>query len=141
MKAKRYALQHGSVRAPVDADVVQVQTQPGVSVSPQSGTLFVLLPQRAHIIRAELSTIYAGAVHAGMRAEISPDDEPTARAVAAHVLRVGKLVGPSTLEDDPGLRSTTRTVQCVLALDQPGDLRVGQRVLVRFIRDQAPTPR
>ncbi|MGB8378535.1 MAG: HlyD family efflux transporter periplasmic adaptor subunit, partial [Rhodanobacteraceae bacterium] len=137
VKAARYALQRDSVRAPVDADVVQVQIQPGVSVSPQSGPLFLLLPLRPHIVRAELSTIYAGAVHAGMDAQVSPDDDPMATAIAARVLRVGRLVGPSTLEDDPALRSTTRTVQCVLKLDQPGDLRVGQRVLVHFIGEAA----
>lgn len=136
--AARYALQHDTLRAPADADVVEVHAQVGASVPAQSAPLFVLLPQGKRIIRAELSTVYADAVHVGMHAKVSTDDDPTAVATTAHVFNVGHVVGPSTLEDDPQLRATTRTVQCLLAIDQPAKLRVGQRVLVRFLpgRDQ-----
>jgi hypothetical protein len=55
------------------------------------------------------------------------------------VLRVGKVFGPATLEDDPGVRANARTVDCVLVLDRPSSLRVGQRVLVRFLPDKTAT--
>ena len=136
--AAEYALSRDTLRAAVDADVVAVHTQIGGSVSEQSGPLCVLLPSGKRIIRAELNTTYADAVQVGMLARISADDQPEAVAGTAKVVYVGNLVGPSTLEDDPQLRSTTRTVQCLLELDSPGSMRVGQRVLVRFVSDNNP---
>jgi multidrug resistance efflux pump len=127
----RYELGLHTLRAPIDADVVHVAAQPGASVSPQSGPLFTLLPLTPRIVRAELSEAYLGAVQVGMPAEISADDR-AGKHWRAHVLRVGRVIGPSQLEDDPQTRSTTRTVPCVLAFDEPQDLRIGQRVLIRF---------
>lgn len=127
----QYELRLRTLRAPIDADVVHVAAQPGASVSPQSGALFSLLPRTPRIVRAELSEAYLGAVQVGMTAEVSADDR-AGKHWRAHVLRVGRVIGPSQLEDDPQTRATTRTTPCVLAFDEPQDLRVGQRVLVRF---------
>lgn len=128
----RFELTRRTLRAPVDADVVRVAAQPGASVSPQAGTLFVLLPRTPHIVRADLSEAYVDAVRPGMPALVSADGTPDARPWHAHVLRVGSVVGPSSLEDDPQLRANSRTVECVLAFDTAQTPRVGQRVLVRF---------
>lgn len=132
LDAARFELAKRTLRAPIEADVVQVAAQPGASVSPQSGTLFVLLPRTPRIVRADLSEAYAGAVTAGMPALVNLDGELDAAGWRAHVVRVGAVVGASTLEDDPQQRANTRTVQCVLAFDSPDSPRVGQRVLVRF---------
>ena len=134
-----YELGLRTLRAPIDADVVHVAAQPGASVSPQSGALFTLLPLTPRIVRAELSEAYLGAVQVGMPAEVSADDR-VGKHWRAHVLRVGRVIGPSQLEDDPQTRATTRTVPCVLAFDEPQDLRIGQRVLVRFGTAAAPAP-
>lgn len=132
LAAARYELAQRTLRAPIDAQVVHVAAQPGASVSPQSGTLFVLLPQTPRIVRAELSEAYLGAVTVGMPAEVTADSAPDARPMPAHVLRIGAVVGPATLEDDPQQRTSTRTVECVLGFDTPQTPRVGERVLVRF---------
>jgi multidrug resistance efflux pump len=137
--AARYTLARDTLHAPIDADVINVRAQPGASVSAQSAPLFTLLPQRPYIVRAELNATYLDAVHAGMRAEISADDNQAVAAGTARVLRVGKVFGPATLEDDPGVRANARTVDCVLVLDRPSSLRVGQRVLVRFLPDKTAT--
>lgn len=126
----RYELGLRTLRAPIDADVVHVAAQPGASVTP-SDALITLLPLTPRIVRAELSEAYIGAVQVGMPAEVSVDDR-IARHWRAHVLRVGRVIGPSQLDDDPQTRATTHTVPCVLAFDEPQDLRIGQRVLVRF---------
>jgi multidrug resistance efflux pump len=132
LTATRYELGLRTLRAPIDAEVTQVAAQPGASVSPQSGALFTLLPETPRIVRAELNESFAGAVKVGMPAEVSADGDDHAKAWPAHVLRIGAVVGPSTLDDDPQQRANTRTVTCVLAFDQPQALRIGQRVLVRF---------
>ena len=138
----RYELKQRSLLAPFDADVVRVSAQPGASVSPASGPLFVLLPQKPRIVRAELNDSFAAAVRPGMPAEVVAEGGAQARW-KAHVLRIGQVYGPATLENDPQVRANARTVECVLAFDQPDaeltrDLRIGQRVTVRFGAATAP---
>lgn len=128
----RFELARRTLRAPIDADVLHVASQPGASVSPQGGALFVLLPRTPRIVRAELSEGYADAVHPGMAALVTSDASPEAKPWPARVLRVGGVVGPSSLEDDPQARANSRSVECVLALDGGQAPRVGERVMVRF---------
>jgi multidrug resistance efflux pump len=113
--------------------VVEVHVQPGETVSPQSGPLFTLLPDSPRIVVAELNSDYASAVHAGMQAQVVLDSDAESVVGNAHVVRVGKVFVPSTLEEDPTLRTNTRTVTCVLHFDKPTSLRIGQRVLVRIM--------
>lgn len=133
----RYELKQRSLFAPFDADVIQVSAQPGASVSPASGALFTLLPQRPRIVRAELNDSFVGAIRPDMHAEVVADNGQGGAHWSAHVLRIGQVYGPATLENDPQVRANARTVECVLAFDQPQDLRIGQRVMVRF-GDAAP---
>ncbi len=138
----RYELKQRSLVAPFDADVVRVSGQRGTSVSPASGPLFVLLPRKPRIVRAELNDSFAAAVHPGMPAEVVAEGGEHVRWTA-HVLRIGKVYSPATMENDPQIRANARTVECVLAFDQPDaepvrNLRIGQRVTVRFGADGAP---
>lgn len=128
----RFELARGTLRAPVEADVVRVTAQAGTSVSPQTGALFVLLPRTPRLVRAELSEAYADAVTVGMPALVTVDGQANAGPWRAHVLRLGELVGPSTLEEDPQQRTNSHTIECVLAIDSTPAPRVGQRVLVRL---------
>jgi multidrug resistance efflux pump len=137
LAAARFEQDQGTLRAPVDADVVRVNAQPGVSVSPSSGPLFVLLPRTQRIVRADLSEAYLDVVRQGTQALVSADASPDARPWHAHVLRIGPVVGASALEEDPQLRAGSRTAECVLAFDGADAPRVGQRVLVRFGGDAA----
>lgn len=128
-----YELAQRTLRAPLDAEVVRVAAQPGAAVSPASGTLFTLLPLTPPIVRAELNESYLDAVAAGMPASVVSDGGGPDREWSAHVLRIGPVIGPSSLQDDPGQRAEQRTASCVLAFDRPpAGVRIGQRVLVRF---------
>lgn len=140
----RYELKQRSLLAPFDADVVRVSAQPGASVSPSSGALFTLLPRKPRIIRAELNDSFADVVKPGMPAEVVAESGAEGVQWAAHVVRIGQIYGPATLENDPQVRANARTVECVLAFDQAGsaqidDLRIGQRVIVRFGKSR-PAP-
>jgi multidrug resistance efflux pump len=130
----RYQLALRSLRAPVDGQIVQRMVQPGASVSPAAGPIFVMLPDAPRIVRAELNESFVGIVHQGMDAEVDDDSGSGMAPLKAHVLRVGDVFGVSTLEDDPQVRANSRTVECVLAFDQQPSrpLRIGQRVLVKF---------
>ncbi len=136
-----YELGLRTLRAPIDARVVRVAAQTGASVSTTvGGPLFTLLPLTPPIVRAELSESFVDAVKRGMPATVAADGGGGTQGWPAHVLRIGSVVGPSTLEEDPQLRANTRTVACVLAFDTPppANVRVGQRVLVRFGPPAAP---
>ncbi|WP_266169498.1 efflux RND transporter periplasmic adaptor subunit [Dyella subtropica] len=136
----RYELTQRSLVAPIDGQIVQRMIQPGAAASPQSGPAFVLLPDQPRIVRAELNESFVRAVEQGMHAEVVDDSGSGMPNLAAHVIRIGTVFGASTLEDDPLVRANTRTVECVLALDQPppASMRIGQRVLVRFGTATAP---
>lgn len=133
--AARLDVEARTLRAPVAGRIVQRDAQIGQAVSAQSGAaLFVILPDRPRIVRAEVDADDADKVKPGMDAQVVRDtgegpDYP------ARVLRVGEILGPSTLTDDPLARATSREVECVLELEPSGSappLRIGQRVLVRF---------
>ncbi|WP_266181122.1 efflux RND transporter periplasmic adaptor subunit [Dyella humicola] len=140
-EAARYELAQRSLTAPVDAQIVERLIQPGAAVSPQTGPAFVLLPEGARIVRAELNESFVGTVHEGMRAKVVDDSGSGAPTLTARVQRVGTVFGPSALEEDPLIRANTRTVQCVLVFDQPppASLRIGQRVIVQFEGDASPS--
>jgi len=130
----RYQLSLRSLHAPADGQIVQRMIQPGASVSPAAGPIFVMLPDSPRIVRAELNESFVGVVHEGMQAEVDDDSGSDMAPLKAHVLRIGNVFGTSTLEDDPQVRANTRSVECVLTFDQPPStsMRIGQRVLVKF---------
>lgn len=128
----RYLLGKQTLNSPIDAVVLKVNAQKGSNVSPQSGPLFSLLPLRPFIIRAELNESLVSSVRAGMSAQVSDDYGQTILGTA-HVLRIGSIFGPSTLQDESDSRVGERSVECVLTMDGNPPLKVGERVLVRFL--------
>lgn len=128
----RYALAQHILEAPVAGYLVKVHVQPGETVSPQSGPMFTLLPDRPRIVVAELNSEFAGAVHAGMTAQVLLDNDTETPVGKARVMRVGKVFRPSTLTENPSQHAYTRTVTCVLHFLKPVDAHVGERVLVRI---------
>lgn len=120
-----------TIRAPVAGRIVQRSAWPGSQVQP-GAELFLILPDRRRIVRAELDEAWVDRVRPGMQASVVRDSGE-GEAVPAKVLRVGEVFGPSVLTDDPVERASAREVECVLELEG-GDFRIGQRVLVRFER-------
>jgi multidrug resistance efflux pump len=128
----RLELDRQDLHAPVAGEVVRRSIQQGTFVSAQAPAAFILLPDQPRIVRAEINESFIGAVEVGMRAEAV--DESDSRTFALHVIRVGKVFGVNTLEDDPQLRASSRSVECVLAFDtpEPENLLIGQRLTVRI---------
>lgn len=132
-ESARHEISLRTLRSPAAGTVVQLQAQVGTTTRTASGALLTLLPTAPRIVRAELNESYVGLVQAGLSAQVSAEDEDT-RLWQAKVLRISPIVTSSQLEDDPQRRASARTVECVLSLDAASDLRVGQRVLVRFVK-------
>ena len=127
---------------PAQAAVPAVPSGPSAADAVAGSYIVRAVPGRLDAVVAQLTASGArpgrriqiiDAVTVGMPALVSTDGGGTERRWPARVLRIGRIVGPATLTDDAQQRTNLRTVNCVLAFDQPpADLRVGQRVLVRF---------
>lgn len=132
LKQARHEVDIRTLRAPVDARVVARNAHVGDVVSPQSNAaLFTLLPDATHIVRAELNEAFIAKVSLGMHADVVADVD-NAKVYKATLTRIGEVFGPSKLVEDPQEVSDTRDVECILTL-QGKELRVGQRVQVRFL--------
>ena len=138
LAAAKLQLDASTLRSPVAGTIVTRQVAIGQSVSAASGQpLFELLPNRPHVVRAQLDVDAAGAIHPGMHAEVVMDSGsgPTYQAT---VQWVGQVLQPAGLTQDPLQRALANDVDCTLELASPkaGEppLRIGQRVLVRFPR-------
>jgi RND family efflux transporter MFP subunit len=136
LAAAQLAFDANSLRAPVAGTIVARQVAIGQPVAATSGRpLFELLPDRPHIVRAQVDADVAGAIHPGMQAQVVRDSGagPT---YSASVLWVGQVLQPASLTQDPLARAVANDVDCTLKLAaaKSGDppLRIGQRVLVRF---------
>ncbi len=121
-----------TIRAPVAGRVVKRMAEAGEFVDAY-GVLVQLLPDGPRIVRADLNESLVTRVKAGMRAEVVSVAEGSA-VHGARVLSLGDVFGPPGAPDASGGENLVdaRVVECVLQLDEP-ELRVGQRVLVRFL--------
>jgi multidrug efflux pump subunit AcrA (membrane-fusion protein) len=128
-----------TVRAPANGQVVQRIAQVGEYVEPH-GLVLHLLPDGPRIVRADLNEALIARVQVGMRAEVVSVAEDSA-VHGARVLNVGEVFGPPRTPDTAGSEEVAdnRVVECLLQLDDTA-LRVGQRVLVRFLPAQAAEP-
>lgn len=138
LAAARLALAADEVRAPVAGTVVARRVSVGQAVGTASGEpLFEILPDRPHVIRAQLDVAAAGAIHPGMGAEVVADSGG-GQVYSAKVLWVGEVLQPAGLTRDPLARALANVVDCTLELAPPpagaAPLRIRQRVLVRFPR-------
>lgn len=132
LKAAQWEREQRAVRAPVDATVARRQVTVGSSVVAQPPSeLFVLLPRQPLVVRAEIEQDFVERVHAGMSAEIVDEVAPD-KVYAAKVQRLGEVFSRRTGSDAPNERQDVRVLECTLVL-KDASLRVGQRVLVRFI--------
>ncbi len=126
-----------TLRAPVAGRVVRRTAQIGQAVSTQSPEpLFEILPERPRIVRAELDADDADKIRTGLEAQVIRENGEGA-IYLAKVMRVGEVLGPDSLSDDPLTRAAAREVDCVLRLQPAANqppLRIGERVLVRFPR-------
>ncbi|MEZ5996510.1 MAG: HlyD family efflux transporter periplasmic adaptor subunit, partial [Hyphomonadaceae bacterium] len=137
-----YVVEQHLVRSPGEGRIVRRYANPGSGASTLQVTpLFQLQPRTARIVRAELEERSLTSVHPGMQVEIVPEADQT-QTYRGAVLRIAEVFGARRLQsDDPAQQTDERVVEVVVdAREAP--VLVGQRVLVKFLRDgaQAPAP-
>jgi HlyD family secretion protein len=118
------------VRAPMAGVIVRRDTAPG-AYAIGAGPLFLLEPDGRRIVRAELDEAFADRVRPGGAATVSREFQQ-GQAYPARVVRVADVLAGPAIAGDGAAKADTRVVSVVLSLDGATDLRLGQRVLVRF---------
>lgn len=117
------------VRAPLSGKIVRRTITSG-AWTPAAAPLFLVEPDGRRIVRAELDESFSDRVRPGMSALVTKEFQQ-GRNYHAQVVRVADVLGGATL-DDPAAQADTRVVAVILKLNDGEDLRLGQRVLVRF---------
>lgn len=135
-----YQVELHVIRAPADGTIVRRYANPGSGASTFSVTaMFQLQPSSARIVRAEVEERSINAVKVGQKVEIVPESDQKA-SYPGEVIRIAGVMGSRKLRsDDPSERTDERVVEVVIDAESAPVL-VGQRVLVKFLKDDAPAP-
>lgn len=125
-----YEVEVRVVRAPLAGRIVRRDAVAG-AYAPAAGPLFLLEPDGRRVVRAELDESFADRVRPGAAATVTPEFQP-GRTYRARVLRVADVLTGAAIAEDATAKADTRVVSVLLTLDGTTDLKIGQRVLVRF---------
>ncbi|MDR3389789.1 MAG: HlyD family efflux transporter periplasmic adaptor subunit [Rudaea sp.] len=137
IRQAQYEVDVRSLRAPVAARIVAHNVHVGDAVSAQVATaLMELLPDRPRIVRAELNEGFVAKIKVGMSAQVYSEADAS-KTYPARVARIGDVFGPSKFSEEGQESVDARDVECILDLPE-SDLRVGQRVQVRFLPASTP---
>ena len=132
-----YNLELTVIRAPMSGRIVRRYANPGAGASTLNvSNMFDLEPDAPRIVRAEIVESDIPNITVGQAVEIQPEGDPSKVYVGA-VLRRAAVFGARKLQsDDPTERADDRVVEVVVSADSAPFL-IGQRVLVKFMRDSA----
>ncbi len=137
LEEARYNLELTVIRAPTDGRIARRYANPGAGASTLNvSNMFDLEPEAPRIVRAEIAESALPHVAIGQTVQIAPESEPT-KVYNGKVLRRAAVFGARKLQsDDPSERADDRVVEVVVSADSAPFL-IGQRVLVKFMRDGA----
>lgn len=135
LEEARYNLELTIIRAPTDGRIARRYANPGAGASTLNvSNMFDLEPTAPRIVRAEIAESALPHVAIGQVVQIAPESEPT-KFYSGKVLRRAAVFGARKLQsDDPTERADDRVVEVVVSADSAPFL-IGQRVLVKFMRD------
>jgi RND family efflux transporter MFP subunit len=134
-----YQVELHTIRAPADGTIVRRYANPGSGASTFSVTaMFQLQPAAQRIVRAEVEERSINAVKIGQKVEIVPESDQQAK-YPGEVIRIAAVMGSRKLRsDDPSERADERVVEVVVNAEAAPVL-VGQRVLVKFLKEGTST--
>lgn len=145
LQQARYNLELTIIRAPADGRIARRYANPGAGASTLNvSTMFDLEPATRRIVRAEISETALPYVTIGQTVQIAPEQEPDKSFKGVVLRRAGVFGARKLLSENPAERADERVVEVVVSADDAPFL-VGQRVLVKFLRNEtaqsaAPAP-
>jgi len=124
-----------NIRAPMDGKIIRRYANPGAGASTLNvSTMFDLEPALPHIIRAEIVESAIPDVYVGQEAQIIPEVN-SSKVWSEHVIRIAATFGSRKLKSDSANEaSDERVVEVVISADNTPFL-IGQRVMVKFMKD------
>ena len=125
-----YDVEVRTIRSPVAGRILRRTASPGAYVA-SAAPLFVLEPDGPRVVRAELDEAFADRVTSKSRAVVTKEFQP-GRAYGAEVVRISDALTGPALPEEAASRADARVANVLLRLSPGADLRLGQRVLVRF---------
>ena len=136
LKEARFNQELSVIRAPADGRIVRRYANPGAGASTLNvSNMFDLEPNTDRIVRAEISESALPFVTIGQSVQIAPEADPT-KTFNGRVIRRAAVFGARKLQsDDPSERTDERVVEVVVGT-QGAPFLIGQRVLVKFMRQQ-----
>ncbi|MES3026513.1 MAG: efflux RND transporter periplasmic adaptor subunit [Pseudomonadota bacterium] len=139
LEEARYNLELTAIRAPSDGRIARRYANPGAGASTLNvSNMFDLEPVAPRIVRAEIAESSLPHVAIGQVVQIAPESDPT-KIYNGNVIRRAAVFGARKLQsDDPTERTDDRVVEVVVSADTAPFL-IGQRVLVKFMRDGEQT--
>ena len=139
LEEARYNLELTAIRAPSDGRIARRYANPGAGASTLNvSNMFDLEPVAPRIVRAEIAESSLPHVAIGQVVQIAPESDPT-KIYNGKVIRRAAVFGARKLQsDDPTERTDDRVVEVVVSADTAPFL-IGQRVLVKFMRDGEQT--
>jgi multidrug resistance efflux pump len=133
LEEAKYALREQVLRAPEDGIVLRVNVGPGdvLGPIPKDAAILFSASQR-RIIRVSVEQEFAGRVKVGYSAEVQDYINPEGvwRGKVARVADVFMHTRTLLPQRFSLSGDDTRTLECIVVLDETGDLRLGQRVRV-----------
>ena len=132
-----YDLELSVIRAPADGVIVRRYANPGSGASTLNvSNMFDLEPAGQRIVRAEIAEGALPHVEIGQRVQIASEADPSKTFQGQVIRRAGVFGARKLVSDDPTERTDDRVVEVVVSADGAPFL-VGQRVLVKFLREGA----
>ncbi len=132
-----YNLELTVIRAPADGVIVRRYANPGSGASTLNvSTMFDLEPAGQRIVRAEIAEGALPHVEVGQTVQIASEADPSETYQGKVIRRAAVFGARKLVSDDPTERTDDRVVEVVVSADGAPFL-VGQRVLVKFLRDGA----
>ncbi|MCZ2340245.1 MAG: biotin/lipoyl-binding protein [Bacteroidales bacterium] len=128
------AVRETVVMAPTDGTILRVQAAVGGMVSPASPIPpIVFAPAGPYVIRAEVEQEFLSRVRVGMKTQIQDESRSDGPIWNGRVSGLAPWVAQKrSFLLDPGEINDVRTVECVIELESPSGLWIGQRVRVRM---------
>ena len=135
LRRELFEIEARRIRAPLDGRIVRRAAKPGDGASTLNVTeLFLLAPETARIVRAELDEQFVAAVRPGQAARIMLEYDEK-QVFTGKILRLGEVFGTRKLaNDDPNEKQDMRVIEMVASVADGHRLKIGQRVQVQVLR-------
>jgi len=136
LERARLAVEEHSLKAPVDGTILRLSVSVGDLMTAQPRQPAIqFCPNTPRIIRAEVEQEYASRVKVGQVVQVQDDARWNAQQWKGKVRSISDWYTQRRSQlHEPRQFNDVRTLECIIELEPGHDLKIGQRVRVRFLK-------